>query len=75
MLTQLEMRLNVEVESMATPSSDMDESNLEFPRSGSGEGQEEEPWGEGTNKTADLGDLLHDLEHSSSSSSDSDLED
>ena len=63
---------------MATPSSDMDDnSNLEFARSGSGEGQEEEePWGAGTSqKTADLGDLLHDLEHSSSSSSDSDMED
>lgn len=74
MLTQLEMRLNVEVDSMATPSSDMDESNLEFARSGNGEGQEEEPSVATTSKT-DLGDLLHDLEHSSSSSSDSDMED
>ena len=74
MLIQLEMRLNVEVDSMVTPSSDMDESNLEFAGTGNGEGQEEEPSVAATSKT-DLGDLLHDLEHSSSSSSDSDMED
>lgn len=72
-LTQLEMRLNVDVDSVTTPTSDMEESNLEFPGSGNGEG--EESWVAGSRGIADLGELLHDLEHSSSSSSDSELED
>lgn len=63
MLTQLEMRLNVDVESVVTPTSD-----LEMELSGRGEGQ----WAADPNN---LGELLQDLEHSSSSSSDSEMED
>ena len=60
------MRLNVDVESVATPTSDFEESGMEL--SGRGEGQ----WATDPN---DLGELLQDLEHSSSSSSDSEMED
>ena len=71
MLTQLEMRLNIDVESVTTPTSDMDDSCMEFPASGSGEGEGPAILGD----AADLGELLQDLEHSSSSSSDSEMED
>lgn len=68
MLSQLEMRLNVDVESVATPTSDLEDSGMELSGRGEGEGQ----WMADPN---DLGELLQDLEHSSSSSSDSDMED
>ena len=64
-LTQLEMRLNVDVESVVTPTSDLE---MELSGRGEGEGQ----WAADPN---DLGELLQDLEHSSSSSSDSEMED
>lgn len=62
------MRLNLETELVTTPTSDMEE---EFPGNEEGEGQE--AWQAGG--LADLGVLLQDLEHSSSSSSDSEMED
>ena len=60
------MRLNVDVELVATPTSDLEESGMEL--SGHGEGQ----WAANPN---DFGELLQDLEHSSSSSSGSEMED
>lgn len=67
MLSQLEMRLNVDVESVATPTSDLEDGGMDL--SGGGEGEEQ--WADPN----DLGELLQDLEHSSSSSSDSEMED
>lgn len=72
MLTQLEARLNVDVESIATPTSDMDENSLDFPAVGN-EGQDS--WVGGANIAEDIGELLQDLEHSSSSSSESEMDD
>lgn len=68
MLTQLEMRLTADVESIVTPTSDLDESMMDLSGQGQGEGQ----WAA---DPTDLGELLQDLEHSSSSSSDSEMED
>ena len=62
------MRLNVDVESVATPTSDLEDSGMELSGRGEGEGQ----WAA---DPSDLGELLQDLEHSSSSSSDSEMED
>ena len=110
-LSQLEMRLNTDVESVATPTSDLEESSMEFSESqilvggaeerqdqwtaGSGEagdqwtagsgdagdqwtagsGDAGDQWTAGSGEAGDLGELLQDLEHSSSSSSDSEMED
>ena len=75
MLIQLEARLNLDTESVATPTSDMEESGLEFPIIDSQEREGQESWMGGASGTGDLGELLQDLEHSSSSSSDSEMED
>lgn len=55
----------MDVESVATPTSDLEDSGMEL--GGHGEGQ----WAADPNN---LGELLQDLEHSSSSSSDSEME-
>ena len=77
-LSQLEMRLNTDVESVATPTSDLEESSMEFSESQilvSGAEERQDQWTAGSGEAGDLGELLQDLEHSSSSSSDSEMED